>query len=186
MVRITEMDFLFVSNADLQFPSLNQYFRGTPPTFADPISLLDFLDLQILVFNLEFHTSSNIFSSLYSDLQVINSGSTSGASDNSFYVNPVTNQLVSDFSVIMDTFTLTKSSLNISTTNFDTADGESKQLVVITIPFSILSVRISHQLPHFRVVDVQVIPNQEVRSFDAKLELYFKNVETSSIIFPST
>jgi hypothetical protein len=174
-----------VSNADLQFASENQYFRGVPPTFPSNLSLLDFLDFQIVVFNLQFHSSSNIFSSLYSDLQVLNSGVSSSSSPESLYVNPVTNQLISDFSVILDSFSLNSSSITTSSSDFTSPSGEAKKLVTLSIPFSILTARLTYQLPHFRVIDIQLTPNEEVRSFDAKLEVYFKNVNTSPGTPPS-
>jgi cysteine-rich repeat protein len=180
IVRITQLDFLFISSADLQFPVFNKYFRGSPPTVNDPF-LLDFMDIQLAIFNLELHSSSNIFSSLYSDLQSIQSSSSSSSSSSSpFYVNPVTNQLLSDFSLILDTFSTTKSDVQYSSIDFTDSSGSNKQQVTILISFSILSIKIIHTLPDFRFIDVQIIPNQEVRSFDAKLEIYFKNVDPSA------
>ena len=165
-----------MSNLDLQFPTLNKYFRGSPPILNDPF-LLDFVDIQLAIFNLELHSSSNIFSSLYSDLQSINSTSSSSSL---FYVNPVTNQLISDFSLILDTFNTTKSDVQYSLIDFTDSSGISKQQVTMTVSFSILDLQIIHHLPDFRFIDIQIIPKEQVRSFDAKLEIYFKNVDAST------
>ena len=178
-VRITELDFLLVSSADLQFPTLNRYFRDSPPSLADPF-LLDFLDFQIAIFNLQLHSSSNIFSSIYADLQTVNSASTSTGSE-SFYVNPVTNQLISDFSIILDSFRLTKQSVSIASSDFQDAAGNTKQQVTLSISFSVLTVQITHHLPDFRAISIRVIPGSQVRSFDAKLEVYFQNVRIEPV-----
>jgi hypothetical protein len=178
-VRITQLDFLLISSADLQFPNLNQYYRGSPPSITDPF-LLDFFDIQLAVFNLELHSSSNIFSSLISDIESINQVTSTSSGTDTFYVNPVTNQLLSDFSVILDTFKLNKSDIVYTSTDIQDSSGNTKQQITITISFSILSIQIIHHLPDFRFIDIQIIPKDEVRSFDAKLEIYFKDVDTSA------
>ena len=180
LVRITELDFLLISSTNIQFPSLNLYFRGVPPTFPLNPSLMKFFDFQIVLFNLEFHSSSNIFSSLYSDLQTINSNGSSDVNSQSFYVNPITNQLISDFSIILDSFNLTSGDISISSSNFVDSLNISKQQQIITIKFSLLTVQIIYNLPDFRFIDIQLIPNDQVRSFDAKMEVYFKNINIST------
>lgn len=176
LVKITELDFLIIPSNYVQYATLNKYFRDVPPMISQP-NILDFIDFQLVISNLEFHSSSNIFNSVYDEIK---NKSTTKNSSSAFYINPFTHELISDYDFIFDSFDYEKSKLEIDEKEIINAKGETVKQIKIIVKFSLINLEIVYHYPDIHFISFQIIPNEGVRSFQSSFEIYFKNFSKNS------